>query len=148
MTLLHEAPLRDQVRGTYSARLTAHTPGGSWIPLGEHRTNSPRSALRWLHARAQHVADQLPPPCARPVRAWANDPDEHSWALDCVALGEPYVFCARDEDGTRYVFLTQTTAPQLPGPVRRLPIAATTWGRGLLRLRTAPGLTGSEPEGF
>ncbi|QKW08307.1 hypothetical protein HUT18_19960 [Streptomyces sp. NA04227] len=134
MTLTHETPLRDRVRGTYSVRLTAHTPGGLRIPLGEHRTNSPRAALRWLHARAQHLADQLAPHYAHPVQSWAADAEEHAWALGCVALGEPYLFCARDEDGTRYVFTAQTSTYQLPSPARKFPSISTTWGRGVMRL--------------
>ncbi|MFF2652455.1 hypothetical protein [Streptomyces sp. NPDC058045] len=119
MTLLREAPAWGRVRGTYSARLLAHTPGGARVPLGEHRTDSPRLALRWLRTRAQHVADQLAPPYARHVRAWAADANEHAWALDHVAHGEPYAFLATDEDGTRYVFTTQTVASQLPPAARK-----------------------------
>ncbi|AJE84486.1 hypothetical protein SLNWT_4110 [Streptomyces albus] len=139
-----EAPVPYAGPGAYSARLVAHTLRRPRVLLGEHRGDSPQLALRWLLRRAQDVADQLATPYAHPVRAWTADRDEHTWALGYLTLGEPYVFWAADEDGTRYVFSTQRTAvPQPPSATRKFPSARTVRGRGFLRLVRIPGRTGA-----
>lgn len=117
MTLVQQAPVQACVRrGVYSARVVAHAPGGPRVPLGEHRADSPRLALRWLRGRAQDVADQMDSPYARVVLAWLDDADEHAWALEFMTAGEPYVFRATDEDGTRYVFTAELVALSRPFP--------------------------------
>ncbi len=124
MTQAREAPEWRRIRGAYHARVVAQEPDGSQVllSLGEHRADSPRLALRWLRGRVQDVADQLDPPYARPVWAWLVDVNEHAWALDFLAAGDPYVFRATDEDGTRYVFTAEPVALSHPipsrGPVR------------------------------
>ncbi|KPI01824.1 hypothetical protein OK074_5490 [Actinobacteria bacterium OK074] len=117
MTTAREAPVWGRIRGVYRALAVAHAPGGLRFPLGEHRSCSPRLALRWLRGRARDVADQLDPPYARVVWGWLGDADEHAWALRFVASGEPYVFRAADEGGTRYAFIAEPVGNAVEGRV-------------------------------
>lgn len=104
MTLTQEAPAWGRLRAGFQSRAVAHTHGGPVISLGENRANSPRLAMRWVRDRAEQLAHQLDAPYARPVHAWLGDKEELEWAVEFVTAGQPYVFTARDDQWTRYVF--------------------------------------------
>lgn len=72
------------------------------FPLGTYQARSPRLALRWLHPRAQNIADQVDAPAAQPARSWIDDQAEHERALSRFAHGATYTFTIAD-DTTRYV---------------------------------------------
>jgi hypothetical protein len=74
--------------------------------LGAHTAPSPWLALFWLVWRAGHIADQLDPPAARPVRAWIVDGREHARALRRLSGGETYAFLIRD--GAMHYVLSAT----------------------------------------
>ncbi|GAB3956783.1 hypothetical protein [Streptomyces sparsus] len=81
------------------------------IPLGTRRATTPRLALRWLRHRAAHIADQLDPWEAGPVRQWLHDHAEHEHALAILAQGGSYTFTAFD-DTTRYLLTVSPAHPQ------------------------------------
>ncbi|WP_301129710.1 hypothetical protein [Streptomyces cacaoi] len=86
----------------YWSEAVATVPLGRTYWLGSTSARTPRLALRWLHARARDIADQLDPPAARPVRHWIHDDQEHERALRHLANGQLYAFTAIEDD-TRYV---------------------------------------------
>lgn len=94
--------------GGYWSEALAATPLGRTYWLGSTSAPTPRLALRWLHARARDIADQLDPPAARPVRHWIHDHQEHERALCQLVSGQRYVFTAI-EDGTRYILTARPT---------------------------------------
>ncbi|UIX31154.1 hypothetical protein [Streptomyces sp. GQFP] len=76
--------------------------GRSLYGLGRCRSNSAWLAMFWLLRRAGHIADQLDPPAAAPVRAWMSDGWEHARALLRLAGHETYTYTICDGD-VRYV---------------------------------------------
>lgn len=108
MTLTQEVSAWGRLRAGFRSRAVAHAHGGPVIRLGEYGANSPRLAMCWIRHRAEQLAHQLDAPYALPVHAWLRDTEELKWALEFVTAGQPYVFTARDDQGTRYVF---TAAP-------------------------------------
>lgn len=88
--------------GGYQSEALAAIALGRTYWLGSTSAPTPRLALRWLHARARDIADQLDPPAARPVRHWIHDHQEHERALRQLVSGQHYTFTAI-EDGTRYI---------------------------------------------
>ena len=72
------------------------------IDLGAQEPGSAWAALLWLSWRAGHIADQLDPPVARPVRAWLADDEEAGRALAHLNAGESYLLIIAD-GATRYV---------------------------------------------
>lgn len=94
--------------GGYRSEAVAAIPHGHTYWLGSTSAPTPRLALRWLHARARDIADQLDPPAARPVRHWISDHQEHERALRQLVSGRPYTFTAT-EDSTRYILTASPT---------------------------------------
>lgn len=76
--------------------------GHSVHGLGGYCSNSAWLAMVWLVQRAGHIADQLDPPAATPVRVWMSDGWEHARALLRLAGHETYTYAIRDGD-VRYV---------------------------------------------
>ena len=70
--------------------------------LGSCPAATPRLAMRWLHTRAAHIADQLDPPAAAIARHWIADQAEHEHALALVVDGELYAHTVH-EDSLRYL---------------------------------------------
>lgn len=64
--------------------------------LGGHSAESPWAALTWLATRAEHIAEQIDPHAARPLRAWLDDGTEHERALAKLGRGAAYSFLVRD----------------------------------------------------
>lgn len=96
--LTAQPPLPGRAAGlSYQCEAAAHTGPGHVIPLGAHKARNPRLALRWLRGRAQDVADQLDPPCARPARHWLRDMTEHQRALSALAQGNAYAVTFADD---------------------------------------------------
>jgi hypothetical protein len=90
----------------------AYLPGENrTIPLGISHATTPRLALRWIRHRAAHIADQLDPAEAAPVRHWLNDHQEHEHALAALAHGANYTFTAF-EDTIRYLLTVGPAHPQ------------------------------------
>lgn len=77
--------------------------------LGGQAQRSPWLALIWLLQRAEHVADQLDPPVARPLRAWLADGYEHAHAVAQLARNEPYTHMICD-GRIRYVLAATPVA--------------------------------------
>lgn len=94
--------------GGYWSEAVAAIPLGRTYWLGSTSAPTPRLALRWLHARARDIADQLDPPAARPVRHWIHDHQEHERALRQLVSDQQYTFTAI-EDGTRYILTARPT---------------------------------------
>jgi hypothetical protein len=93
---------RTTPRPAIQCEAVAYTPqNGRCFQLGSHPATTPRLALRWLRHRARHIADQLDPPAAQPVRHWIGDDTEQERALSLLACGENYTFTIYD-DATRY----------------------------------------------
>ncbi|MEU9745532.1 hypothetical protein [Streptomyces niveus] len=63
--------------------------------LGGHTADSPWTAVTWLAERA-HIADQLDPERAEPLRAWLTDGPEHARALARLGREAAYSFLVRD----------------------------------------------------
>ncbi|MBN3930155.1 hypothetical protein IQ279_11005 [Streptomyces verrucosisporus] len=98
----------------YRCQAVAHTSDdGRIFPLGTHAAGSPRLALRWLHLRAHHIADQLDPPAARPVLGWLHDDQAHEHALAVLASGTHYTHTIRD-DAVRYLLAARPTPRPYP----------------------------------
>lgn len=76
--------------------------GRSLCELGGLRSHSAWRAMVWLVRRAGHIADQLDPPAAAPVRAWVSDGWEHARALLRLGRQETYAYTICDGD-VRYV---------------------------------------------
>lgn len=64
--------------------------------LGGHPTPSPWMAVVWLALRAGHIADQIDPATARPVRAWLEDGREHAHAVARLGRQDAYSFVISD----------------------------------------------------
>ncbi|TDC71084.1 hypothetical protein [Streptomyces hainanensis] len=79
------------------------------IDLGGQEPGTAWAALLWVSWRAGHIADQLDPPAARPVRAWLADDREAGRALAQLNAGESYLLIIAD-GATRYV-LSATPVP-------------------------------------
>ncbi|MCE7078999.1 hypothetical protein [Streptomyces sp. ST2-7A] len=96
--------------GHYWCEVAAHTTGHHReYPLGSYHAPSPRLAMKWLHGRAGHIADQLDPGPRTPVRAWLNDTTEHEYALATLVAGGVYTHTIRDGT-TRYQLAALPTA--------------------------------------
>ncbi|MCX2967862.1 MULTISPECIES: hypothetical protein [Streptomyces] len=86
---------------------TAHT-GQRRFLLAADLTRNPRLALRWLRTRTHHIATQLDPPYAQPLRHWLTDEAEHEHALHLLVHGHPYTLTAYDDEA-RYVLYAEAT---------------------------------------
>jgi hypothetical protein len=78
---------------------------GDWehaVDLGGQEPGSAWAALLWVSWRAGHIADQLDPPAADPVRRWLADEAETGRALAHLNAGESYLLIIADGT-TRYV---------------------------------------------
>ncbi|WP_405617250.1 hypothetical protein [Streptomyces sp. NBC_01508] len=64
--------------------------------LGGYAADSPWSALTWLAVRAEHIAEQVAPEAALPLRAWLTDGSEHARALSRLGRDSAYSFLVRD----------------------------------------------------
>ncbi|WP_127356061.1 hypothetical protein [Actinacidiphila soli] len=107
--LRQESPLA----AGYWCEVIAYTPhDGRAFWLGSHPATTPRLALRWLHERGYHVADQLDPHAALPVHHWVTDQREHERALSHLAQGAMYAHTIFD-DTTRYVLTARPTGTTL-----------------------------------
>ncbi|GAA1908307.1 hypothetical protein GCM10009716_17820 [Streptomyces sodiiphilus] len=76
--------------------LAYRTETGEAFRLGSRMPASAWGAVLWLSWRAAHIADQLDPHVARPVRAWLEDRSEQGRALDRLVRGRPYVLLIWD----------------------------------------------------
>ncbi|MGD9483644.1 hypothetical protein WDH52_10340 [Streptomyces sp. TRM70308] len=84
---------------TVRCEATAHPHTGARpLLLATDIARSPRLALRWLRNRAQHIANQLDPPHAQPLRHWLVDEAAHEHALHLLATGHPYHLTAYDDE--------------------------------------------------
>lgn len=100
---------RPQLDTGYWCETIAHTLTDSrtfW--LGSYPAPTPRLALRWLRTRAGHIADQLDPHTADPVRHWLTDRTEHEYALATLTEGAMYAHTIHD-DGVRYLLTARPT---------------------------------------
>lgn len=79
---------------------------GRVYPLGSHVASTPRTALRWLHARTQHIADQLDPPASQALQRWLAYLPEHEWVLTLLRHDRPYTHTF-DSDGVHYYLRVQ-----------------------------------------
>jgi hypothetical protein len=84
------------------------------VHLGGHTAASPLGALVWLGWRASHIADQLDPTAALPVRAWLADGREQERAVTRLGAGDPYLLWIYD--GPDHYLLSAT-----PSRVRTRP---------------------------
>lgn len=82
--------------------------------LGGHSAESPWAALTWLATRAEHIAEQIDPHAARPLRAWLSDGTEHERALAKLGREATYSFLVRDG-----LLLYILSASPPPTPVAR-----------------------------
>ncbi|MGW1713082.1 hypothetical protein [Streptomyces sp. NPDC002156] len=90
---------------SFDADCVAYTVSGrSLYGLGRCRSNSAWLAMAWLVRRAGHIAEQLDPPAAAPVRAWMSDGWEHARALLRLGRQETYTYMICD-GGVRYVLV-------------------------------------------
>lgn len=76
--------------------------------LGGHPTRNADDAVAWLARRAGHIADQLDPAAAHPLRAWTADAGEHAGAIDRLGSGQTYSFLVRDGP-VRYLLTASPT---------------------------------------
>lgn len=90
------------------------TENGSFYPLGTHTATTPRLALRWLHIRTEHIAQQLDPPASHALRQWLCHCPEQERVLSLLRVGHPYTY-AFQADGTHYS-LSARPVPDLPMP--------------------------------
>ncbi|MFG2173208.1 hypothetical protein ACGFMO_17885 [Streptomyces niveus] len=81
-----------------------------WV--GGHTADSPWAALTWLAERAEHIADQLDPEPAEPLRAWLVDGPGHARALARLGRDAAYSFLVRDG-----LLIYILSASPLPAPV-------------------------------
>ncbi|MEU9605085.1 hypothetical protein [Streptomyces sp. NPDC048057] len=89
--------VRPELRTGFLCEAVAYCPHANRkFPLGSHAAATPRLALRWLHARAGDIIDQLDPPAAAVAHDWLADRAEHEWALELLAEGEPYDHIVRE----------------------------------------------------
>ncbi|WP_340559871.1 hypothetical protein [Streptomyces sp. GSL17-111] len=87
---------------TIHCQATAHPHSGARpLLLATDLTRNPRLALRWLRTRVHHIATQLDPPYAHPLRHWLTDEAAHEHALSLLAHGTPYTLTTYDDE-TRY----------------------------------------------
>ncbi|MGW5673812.1 hypothetical protein ACWEV4_01735 [Streptomyces sp. NPDC003860] len=83
--------VRPGLRTDFLCEAVAYCPHANRkFRLGSYTAGTPRLALRWLHARAGDIIDQLDPPAAVVARDWLDDQAEHERALGLLAGGEPY----------------------------------------------------------
>lgn len=82
--------------------------------LGAKASTSPWSAVFWIAWRAVHIAEQLDPAFAAPVRGWLNDGCEHAHAIAILGRGESYALTVHDEE-VRYVFTVDPFARNAEG---------------------------------
>ncbi|MDB1088180.1 hypothetical protein PJ985_11450 [Streptomyces sp. ACA25] len=82
---------------TFFCECVAYTVGEPRLHrLGAHEVASAWGAVLWLAWRAAHVADQLDPPAARPVRDWLADRAESERAWARLEAGRGYALLVRD----------------------------------------------------
>ncbi|MEU5160756.1 hypothetical protein AB0G74_14280 [Streptomyces sp. NPDC020875] len=94
---------RLELRLVFWCRAIAYTPcTNRTFRLGSHPAATPRLAVRWLHMRADHIAEQLDLQAATAVRHWLTNRAEQENALSLLARGEPYSRAIQD-DGIRYL---------------------------------------------
>ena len=105
-----EAPPRDHLQTDYQTQAIANLADGRRIDLGSLEVKSPRRAMRWLRKRAEHFADQMDIPYARPLLAWLGDDREQHWALEGLLRGESCVVRVHDDEGTLYVLTAKPSA--------------------------------------
>ncbi|MBW1604132.1 hypothetical protein JJV70_18870 [Streptomyces sp. JJ66] len=86
---------------------TVHSARRQFL-LAADLTRNPRLALRWLRTRAHHIATQLDPPHAQPLRHWLTDEAEHEHVLHRLVRGHPCTLTAYDDEA-RYVLHTEPT---------------------------------------
>lgn len=92
----------------YWCEATAHTHDATTYRLGSGPAATPRLALRWLHTRAAHIADQLDDHAAGPLRAWITDQAAYEHALTALTRGGIYTHAATDTT-TRYLLTARPT---------------------------------------
>ncbi|MFJ2892478.1 hypothetical protein ACIO53_41270 [Streptomyces sp. NPDC087305] len=141
MTHRPSTPLRPLAHAALAFRceVTAHDLSGSReVILAYYRATSPRLAVRWMRAEAQHLARLLAPAptaphlrsvllvaagptCPRPdadLLAWASSDAEHERALRILRAGKNYLLMVEDYDA-RYALRVYPLPTQSPAPAGR-----------------------------
>jgi hypothetical protein len=91
------------------------------VHLGAHTAESPLGALVWLGWRAAHIADQLDPAAAGPVRCWLADGGEHERAAARLGAGDPYFLWIHDGPDHYLLLATPNRAGADRVPVAHAP---------------------------
>lgn len=104
--------------------------------LGGYGAVSPWAALTWLATRAEHIAEQIDPGAAAPLRAWLNDGTEHERALAKLGREAAYSFLVRD--GLLLYILSASPVRTPVTPVARQSGGTTAGPHGGIRAGRAP----------
>ncbi|MEU3597471.1 hypothetical protein ABZ714_01855 [Streptomyces sp. NPDC006798] len=110
---------RLELRPGFRCQAIVYAPGTNrTFRLGSHPAATPRLAVRRLHTRADHIADQLDLQAATAVRHRLTNRAEQENALSLLAKGELYSRTVQDDE-IRYllsVFPISRTARRQQAP--------------------------------